>query len=206
MATFSLVHGAWHGGWAWDRLRAELEIRGHEVAAPDLPCDAVAAGIADYARCVEPADVVVGHSLAGLAIPLVEARLRVYLCALWPGLDRTDAFVDGFGDARIRDELERSYYPDPADAARELQYPADAVGLASRLRRQARVDSDVTAAGPSLYVVCTQDASVRPEWQRRAAAASDRFVELDAGHSPMLTHPRELADILESGMREAGVV
>ena len=32
MATFSLVHGAWHGGWMWNRLRAELEARGHVVA------------------------------------------------------------------------------------------------------------------------------------------------------------------------------
>jgi hypothetical protein len=25
MASFSLVHGAWHGGWCWDGVRAELE-------------------------------------------------------------------------------------------------------------------------------------------------------------------------------------
>jgi Predicted esterase of the alpha/beta hydrolase fold len=93
MAAFSLVHGAWHGSWAWDLLRRELEARGHAVAAPDLPCDDVGAGVEDYARLVPPADVVVGHSLGGLTIPLVEARLRVFLCALVPGADRDDAFV-----------------------------------------------------------------------------------------------------------------
>lgn len=206
MATFSLVHGSWHGGWAWDFLRAELEARGHEVSAPDLPCDDVNAGVEDYARCIPAADVVVGHSLGGLTIPFVEARLRVYLCALWPGLDRRDAYVPGFGGARTRDELGRSYYPDPADAARELQYPQEAVPLARRLRRQAPVDSAATPPGPLLYVVCNQDAAVRPEWQRRAARRCDRVVELGAGHSPMLTHPRVLADIVESAAREAGIV
>ena len=29
MATFALVHGAWHGGWCWERLTPELERRGH---------------------------------------------------------------------------------------------------------------------------------------------------------------------------------
>src|SRR5436305_5663122 len=54
------------------------------------------AGIPDYARLVPPADVVVGHSLGGLIIPLVDARKRVYLCALVPGVDRDDAYVPGF--------------------------------------------------------------------------------------------------------------
>ena len=34
MATFLLIHGAWHGGWCFGRLRAALERRGHVVAAP----------------------------------------------------------------------------------------------------------------------------------------------------------------------------
>jgi pimeloyl-ACP methyl ester carboxylesterase len=206
MAGFTLVHGAWHGGWAWDALRAELEARGHTVATPDLPCDDVTAGIADYARVVPPADVLVGHSLGGLTIPLVAARLRVFLTALVPGVDRTDAFVPGFGDARSRDELGRSYYPDPADGARELQYPEEAASLARRLRRQAPVDSTVPQHGPAVYIVCTEDAAIRPEWQRAAARTVGPSVELEAGHSPMLTHPRELADILESAAREAGVM
>jgi hypothetical protein len=31
MATYLLVHGSMHGGWVWDRLRAELESRGHNA-------------------------------------------------------------------------------------------------------------------------------------------------------------------------------
>ena len=197
MATYSLVHGAWHGGWAWDRLRAELESHGNVVHAPDLPCDDPDAGIDDYAAVVPPADVVVGHSLGGLTIALFATK-RVFVCALVPTLSSSDAFVEGFGDARVRDELGRSYYPDADDAVRDLQYPDGDASLAARLRPQAPLASEQFLAAPSLYVVCTEDRAVDPAWQRRAAAAIDAdVVELDAGHSPMLTHARELADILE---------
>jgi pimeloyl-ACP methyl ester carboxylesterase len=205
MATFALVHGAWHGGWAWDLLRAELEGRGHGVVAPDLPCEDIDAGVAAYAAVVRDAlggeddAVVVGHSLGGLTIPLVPARLHVFLCALVPRADTTDAFVPRFGDARTRDELGRSYYPDPADAARELQYPPAMAALAARLRPQAPVDSEAEVTGPAAYVVCARDAAIRAEWQRRVArdVLGIEPIELAAGHSPMLSHVVELADELE---------
>ena len=207
MATFCLVHGAWHGGWAWDPLRAELEARGHTVVAPDLPCDDVRAGVEEYAAVARDAlggvedAVVVGHSLGGLTIPFVPARTRVFLCALVPGADTSDAFVPGFGEARMRDELGRSYYADPADAARELQYPDLDASLAARLRPQAPVDAaSFEIAGPVAYVVCTRDAAIRADWQRRVAREVLHVepLELDAGHSPMLSHVDELADALSS--------
>ncbi|WP_041795752.1 alpha/beta fold hydrolase [Pararhodospirillum photometricum] len=33
---FVLVHGAWHGGWCWERVVALLRARGHQVTAPTL--------------------------------------------------------------------------------------------------------------------------------------------------------------------------
>lgn len=194
MATYSLVHGAWHGGWAWDLVRAELEQRGHTVHAPDLPCESLGATLEDYAAAVPAADVVAGHSLGGFVIPLVEARAHVFVCALVGGLDWNDVFVPGFGAARRRDELGRSYYPDPAEAARELQYPPGLAHLAARLRRQAPLDGRELAVDRAAYVVCANDACIRPEWQRRAPY---RQVELESGHSPMLECPRALADVLE---------
>jgi hypothetical protein len=213
MATFTLVHGAWHGGWAWDLVRPELESLGHMVATPDLPCEDADAGPEEYAQFVPAADVLVGHSLGGLTIPLVAARLRIFLCALVPGIEFQDTFVSGFGDARVRDELGRSYYPDHDDAARELQYPPEAFALTLKLRRQggkpsSGVAEGVMTDGPRAYIVCAQDAVIRPEWQRRVAREQLGVepIELDAGHSPMLTHPRELAVLLDLAAREAGVV
>jgi hypothetical protein len=202
MASFSLVHGAWHGGWCWDPVRAELEARGHEVHTPDLPCEDVTAGVEEYAAAVPEAEVVVGHSLAGLAIPYVEAGTHVFLTALVGGTDLTwtEVFVPGFGEGRTRDGLGRSYYPDPAVAATELQYPAEYVSLASRLRRQAPFDPDPPPVERSAYVVCARDAVIRPDWQRRVARNVLGVAphELDAGHSPMLERPRELAALLDA--------
>ena len=36
MATFVLVHGAWHGSWCWKRVRSALQKLGHEVFTPTL--------------------------------------------------------------------------------------------------------------------------------------------------------------------------
>lgn len=36
MATFVLVHGAWHGSWCWKRVRKALQSQGHEVFTPTL--------------------------------------------------------------------------------------------------------------------------------------------------------------------------
>jgi alpha/beta hydrolase family protein len=199
MATFSLVHGAWSGGWLWDLLRRELEGRGHVVHAPDLPCEDVAAGVAEYTAAVPAGDVVIGYSLGGLTIPFVEAERHVFLTALIAGTGREGVFVSGFGDARVRDELGRSYYPDPDDAVRELQIPPEHAQLASKLRRQAPYDAKPAPMEQPVYIVCARDAVIRPDWQRHLArdVLGVEPLELDAGHSPMLERPRELAVLLD---------
>jgi hypothetical protein len=200
MATFSPVHGAWHGGWCWDLVRAELEARGHVVHTPDLPCEDVTAGVEEYAASVPPADVVVGHSLGGCTIPFVAARVHVFVTALVAGTGWGGVFVPGFGDARVRDELGRSYYPDPDDAARDLQYPAEQVHLAARLRRQAPYEGAPASVERPVYVACTRDGAIRPDWQRHLArdVLGVEPYELDAGHSPMLECPGELAALLDA--------
>lgn len=37
MSAYVLVHGAWHGGWCWDKVVSRLEKEGYRVEAPDLP-------------------------------------------------------------------------------------------------------------------------------------------------------------------------
>ena len=201
MASFSLVHGAWHGGWCWDAVRAGLEARGHAVYTPDLPSEDIGAGVEEYAAAVPAADVVVGHSLGGLTIPYVEAGTHVFLTALVGAHgDWEDVFVPGFGEGRSRDELGRSYYPDPAVAASELQYPAEHAQLGSRLGRQAPYGPDGVPVERPVYVVCTRDTVIRPDWQRHLArdVLGVEPLELEAGHSPMLECPRELADLLDA--------
>jgi pimeloyl-ACP methyl ester carboxylesterase len=123
MATFVLVHGAWHGAWCWRDIVPLLEAGGHHVFAPDLPGHGEhAATIAEmtlesYARCVQqsieaaPEPVVlVAHSMGGIvatqAAEYVPERIRrlVYVTAFLPAdgqsLPELSGSVDG-GDGVI---------------------------------------------------------------------------------------------------------
>jgi pimeloyl-ACP methyl ester carboxylesterase len=199
VATFALVHGAWHGKWCWERLVPELESRGHHTIVMDLPSDDPDATFEEYADVVadhlsadageEP--ILVGHSMAGPTIPLVPerhaVRRLVYLCAVVPNpgvsvaqqLADEDILDHGYMD--IRGELVAegfSRWADPAKA-RHFMYAdcddADAEAALQRLRPQALapypMPCSLTAFPdvPSTYVGCRADGLVRPEWSRRAA-------------------------------------
>jgi pimeloyl-ACP methyl ester carboxylesterase len=81
MATFVLVHGAWHGAWCWYKVVPLLEKAGHTVVALDLPSHGLDRTPARdislelYAEavcrvldaCREPV-ILVGHSMGGVVI------------------------------------------------------------------------------------------------------------------------------------------
>jgi pimeloyl-ACP methyl ester carboxylesterase len=226
VSTFALVHGAWHGAWCWERLTPELEARGHRVVAPDLPSDDAAATFIDYADVVQDAlaqmdDVVlVGHSLAGNTIPIVAARRPVsrivYLCAVVPIPGRSfneqtsierDTFIPGYQAGLVADDEGRSRWVDE-EVARQTFYAdcdeRDARAAFARLRPQSTAPYDVPCpidalpAAPGIYVLCTEDRIVNPDWSRRVATGrlDAELVELPGSHSPFLSRPAALADVL----------
>lgn len=99
MATFVLVHGAYHGAWCWERLRRRLELGGHRVFADDLPghgndfdpakasleayADATAALIRGIGGSAGEGGVhLVGHSMAGAVIAETAERVPEFLAGL----------------------------------------------------------------------------------------------------------------------------
>ena len=89
MSTYLLLHGAGSSSWYWHLVTPELQQRGHEVVAVDLPCDDDSAGLAEYAdaaiRAVgNPTEltVVVAQSLAGFTGPLLCEQLPIVLLVL----------------------------------------------------------------------------------------------------------------------------
>jgi pimeloyl-ACP methyl ester carboxylesterase len=103
MANLVLVHGAWQGGWAWDRVAPLLRAQGHEVQTPTLT------GVGDRTHLLSPqvglethiedvlatirnqrlTDVVlVGHSAGGQVIAGAASAL--------PGALRRLVFLDAF--------------------------------------------------------------------------------------------------------------
>lgn len=112
MSTFVLLHGAWHGGWAWQRVTPLLRAAGHEVHTPTMtgvsdrahllsPQVGLGTHIEDVVALIQAYDardvVLVGHSYAGQVVTGVADRIperlsqRVHL----------DAFVGDDGDAAI---------------------------------------------------------------------------------------------------------
>lgn len=82
--TFVMIHGSWHGGWAWHGVVRELSRRGRRAEAPTLPGHgpgAMRLGIAhqdcvrsvvSYVQQQRLKDVVlVGHSFGGSVIQKV---------------------------------------------------------------------------------------------------------------------------------------
>jgi pimeloyl-ACP methyl ester carboxylesterase len=55
---------------------------------------------------------------------------------------------------------------------------------------------------PTTYVVCKQDHGVNPDDQRAMAARADDVVELDTSHSPFLSQPRRVADVIAERVRK----
>jgi pimeloyl-ACP methyl ester carboxylesterase len=85
---FVLVHGSFHGGWAWDRVRGDLEAAGHSTLAPTLAGHGPGAHRAGvrHADCVDSVVAaiedaglegitLVGHSFGGSVIAKVAERI-----------------------------------------------------------------------------------------------------------------------------------
>src|SRR5262245_41164657 len=116
--TFVLVHGAWHGGWAWRRVADRLQACGHIVFTPTLT------GLGERAHLLNPridaslhvADVLnviryerlddfvlVGHSYGGCVISGIAEAM--------PDAIRSIIFLDAF-------------IPDNGDSTLDLVQPA----------------------------------------------------------------------------------
>jgi pimeloyl-ACP methyl ester carboxylesterase len=213
MATFALIHGAGDVGWYWHLVEAELGERGHDVVAPDLPCDDDSAGLSEYADTVigaigERTDlVVVAQSLGGFTAPLVCERMPVKLLVLVapmipiPG----EAPADYWTDTRYEEEV-REHYDDPV----ALFYQDVPPELVSEALKRGRTQSETRMGEPSplkawpdvhtRVLLCRNDRLFPAHFLRRVARERLAITpdEIDSGHTPALSRPKELADYLES--------
>ena len=219
MATFCLLHGAWHDGSCWHEVATELRARGHAVAAPDLPLHDPEAGyaarLAPAVELLSGADgpvVIVGHSLgsnyaAVLATDIDEPSV-VHLCP------RLGGFTPPPGaPSRIRPAF--SWPPaderggmtwDPKAAATEMYGrldPALARTLAARLRPMAPSPEPFPLERhpdvPTAVVYAADDEAFEPEWIRFMAREllGVEPIELPGGHFPMFEAPGRLASVLD---------
>ncbi|HUB39962.1 MAG TPA: alpha/beta fold hydrolase [Streptosporangiaceae bacterium] len=226
MSEIVLVHGAWHGPWCWDGVVAELRRLGLQATAVDLPfggLDADAAAVRAAINTAGPGCVVVGHSYGGIVISEAAAGLPavtrlIYLAAFLtePDADTTALISEKLAGSIVVDE--RGITVDPAAAAEVFYGDADpdtAAAMAVRLRpmpmsaiepsgtdpsgdepAEARPPAWLTV--PATYVVCTNDQAIPVEAQREMATRAEKVVEWPTSHTPFVTRPAEVAELIAS--------
>jgi pimeloyl-ACP methyl ester carboxylesterase len=224
MAHFVLIHGGLHGASCWEKLRPELEQHGHTSFAMDLPIDQPQTWMDDYADAVVESlagqdtegAYLVGHSMGGMVAPRVAAKLLgtriIFLCAGFANVseeERLESVAATHGDFfswLTMDEQGRATMG--REHAIQAFYGAAPPDLADwaiqRLRPQwheafAKVGPVQPYADRVAHVIYTLgDAIIDPERHRRMAEA--RFgitpIALPGDHSPFLSRPGELAQLL----------
>lgn len=224
MATFVLVHGAWHGSWCWKRVRRALQRQGHEVFTPTLTglgershllSEAVdlrtqTLDVLNLIRWEELEDIVLcGHSYGGMVVSGVADRIPERIRSLV----FLDAFVPEDGESLAH------FVPVPADQLidgwKSPPITAEAFGVNPADRawvdRQCTVQSAACFLHPVqltgglarirriAYVYAAgwagRESIFRPFYEK-ARARGWKTCELDSGHDVMLDRPDELTALL----------
>ncbi len=220
MATFALIHGAGDVGWYWHLVERELQRRGHEVVAPDLPCDDDSAGLREYTDTVVEAIghrrdlVVVGQSFGGFTAPLVADRLPVDTLVLVtamipaPGEKAADWFANTGWEEAVHEHAQRDGGRTGSEDPFVVFYHDVPRALAEEALRKERRQTETPGlspwplkawpAVPTRFVLCTEDRFFPPGFMRRVVAERLAITpdEIAASHCVALSHPKELAAML----------
>jgi pimeloyl-ACP methyl ester carboxylesterase len=223
MATYVLLHGAYQGGWIWNRVTPHLRAAGHTVFAPTLDgCGerrhALRPGIDTESQAGEVAEmlfyedltdiVLVGTSCGGMVACRVAelARDRIGRIVL------ADALALFNGEA-VSDHVKRptavttalATGPSEEDARNRmfvsLTGETKAWAMArytphpiAAMQAPVKLDRFWDQSWNASVIWCRQSVNPPVAHQRRAAERlGARWYELDTGHYPMLTEPAELA-------------
>jgi pimeloyl-ACP methyl ester carboxylesterase len=215
-----LVHGLWHGEWAWDAVRDELSAAGVPSVAVRLPLTDLPADVAETRRALDDFDrpaVLVGHSYGGAVITAAgvhrNVRHLVYLAAFQladgesVGRTRPDLALPAtrLGDALRFSDSGDEVSLDRALAAELMYADVPAAVRSAALARLRPVGRAVFSATPdaiawrsveSTYVVCADDLSVNPDLERAMAQRATHRHEWPGGHSPAAARPRQVAELI----------
>jgi pimeloyl-ACP methyl ester carboxylesterase len=224
IATFVLVHGAWHGGWCWKKVIPLLRERDHEVFAPTLTGlgerahlrkDSIGLGthIQDIVNVLDYEDlhdvVLVGHSYGGMVISGAADRVphriahAVYLDAHVPVDGQSVIDILGF----TRPGYETDQWLDPISTF-GVEDAADLEWLKAKMTPQPTraLREKITLSRPleenafTRTYVLAEEQTLGPTFkqtsERLAADPRWRVTSLPTGHDIMVTMPVELTETL----------
>jgi pimeloyl-ACP methyl ester carboxylesterase len=211
MASFAFIHGAGDVGWYWHLVEAELRTLGHDTVAPDLPIDDDKAGLAEYATTVADAIrdrrdvVVVAQSFGGYIAPIVAARVDARLIVL------VAAMVPSPGESADEMFANTRWEPEQLEdsSAQAVFYHDVPREIADEALSRGRRQSDTPGREPwplgtwpdieTRFVLCRNDRFFPARWLR--PLVRDRLgiepAEIDSGHCPALSRPRDLSALLD---------
>jgi pimeloyl-ACP methyl ester carboxylesterase len=219
-ANVVLVHGAWADGSCWNGVIERLQGRGFEVRAPQFPLCSLADDVARLRQVLEFQDgptIVAGHSYGGQIMTALGDEAPnvvglVYIAAfaldegetlgaLLSGGPPTPALAHMFTDSRgfgwlSEDDFVNHFAADVDPTWARVMY---AVQQALALS----VFEDVMGVPawkslPSSYLVAQNDEAIPPAAERQfAQRMGANTVEIPSSHVAMVTHPAEVAELIE---------
>jgi pimeloyl-ACP methyl ester carboxylesterase len=212
-----LVHGAWADGSSWAEVIPRLQAAGLKVTAVQNPLSSLEDSVAATRRALALQDgptVLVAHSWAGTVISEVgtdpKVTSLVYVAARAPDANEDFVALSGklpVGEVRAGIQTNDGYTQLSEDSF--LKYFANGVD-----RKKAEVlyaEQGSTAASifagrttaaawhskPSWYAVSKLDKTINPDLERFLAKRMNATtVELEAGHLSLVSHPKDIADLI----------
>ena len=201
-----LAHGAWADGSSWARVITALKAEAVKVFAAPLPLTSLADDVAALNRSLDRTGgpiVLAGHAYAGAVIALARperVQALVYVTALAPDEGEKVA-PDNNGLIWLPDEAFASAFAQHASAEDRtvlcaVQRPISLNCITAPVGRPLWKDI------PSWFFVADDDRMIVPETQRYMAERMKASTKVHAvDHTPSVTAPRVVVDIIRDAMR-----
>jgi pimeloyl-ACP methyl ester carboxylesterase len=223
-----LVHGAWADGSCWSSVIERLQEDGFEVRAPQFPMSSLADDVARLREVLEfqaGPTVVAGHSYGGQIMTALGSDAPnviglVYIAAF--GLDEGESLGALLSQGPVTPALahlftdERGYtWLSEEDFVNHFAADVDPVqakvmyAVQQTLNSSAFTDVIGTPAWkslPSWYLVAGNDEAIPPDAERQfASRMGATTVEIPSSHVAMVSHPQEVAELIETAAARVGV-
>ena len=229
MATYVLLHGAYQGGWIWQRVAPYLRAAGHAVFTPTLDgCaerrQALRPGITTESQAAEISEllffedlhdiVLVGTSCGGMVAcrtaELVRERIgRIVLAdalALFDGetvadhVKRPTAVTSELATGPSREDAANRMFVSLDPATRKWALERYTPHPIAAMQAPVKLERFWDQDWAASVIWCRQSVNPPVAHQRRAAdRLKARWFELETGHYPMLTEPEALAGLIMQG-------
>ena len=216
-----LVHGAWADGSCWSGVIERLQGGGYHVTAPQFPETSLADDVARLRHVLELQDgptIVAGHSYGGqimtaLGTGAPNVAGLVYIAAF--GIDEGESlgallsqgptppalehlFTDSRGFGWIPEDDFVKHFASGVDPVRAKVLHAVQQPLAGSTFTDV-MGVPAWKSLPCWYLVAAQDQAIPPDAERMfASRMGATTIEVPSGHLAMVSHPAEVAQLVES--------